>query len=515
MDFQGIQSLLNVISGYLWGWPMLILLVGTGVWLTILLKGLQFRLLVPALMDALGPQSKIGRGAGEISNRSALLTALAATVGTGNIAGVATAIALGGPGAMFWMWMSGLLGMAIKYGETLLGVHYRIQTADGSFRGGPMYYLTQGAKAPMLGNLFALFLAFAAISIGGMVQSNSIADAMSSGFGLDATLVGGLVVLASAMIMFGGLKRIAQAADLLVPFMILLFAGAGMLVLFANAAYVPAMFESIFRDAFTGTAAVGGFAGSSLMIAMRYGLARGVFANESGLGSAPIVAATAKTKHPAEQALISMTQTFIDTFFVCTFTGLVILVTGAWVSADAQSQGAALTAMAFSTGLGGAEILGYPLGAVIVAISLFFFAFTTILGWGYYGQQGAVYLWGPKVAKPYLVVFLFCTFLGAQALEFAGNARDGVTFIWLIADIATGLMMVPNLFAVLVLSSKIKELTNDYLTARATGRPYTLAPFANFPFAGVATARKAVAKPLIVKKKMVARPAKKAKARRR
>jgi AGCS family alanine or glycine:cation symporter len=475
MTLTAIQDYLNIFATYLWGWPMLILLLGTGVWLTFLLRGLQFRMLGPALVEALGAQGGRVRGPGMISNRAALLTALAATVGTGNIAGVATAIALGGPGAMFWMWVSGLFGMALKYAETLLGVHYRVQTTDADgrtvYRGGPMYYLSAGAKVPWLGTLFAVFLAFAAISIGGMVQNNSIADALKSGFGLNPTEVGLVVTLASAAVMFGGLKRIARAADVLVPVMILLYAAAGTLVIIANAAVLPGVLHDIFTQAFTGSAAAGGFAGSTLLLTMRYGLARGVFANESGVGSAPIVAATAQTRHPTEQALISMTQTFIDTFFVCTFTGMVILVTGAWQSKEMVSAGASLTNLAFDTGLGHALVLGYPVGSSVVALSLLLFAFTTILGWGYYGQQGAVYLFGPKVARPYLWLFLLCTFLGAAVLDVAESVKQGVLFAWAVADIAVGLMMLPNLYALCVLGSQVKRLTFDYLAHVYQGKP--------------------------------------------
>ncbi len=467
---EHIASYLNTFAGLLWGWPMLIMLVGTGIWLTLQLRGLTFTLLVPSLIDIFKPQAKNSTAEGTISNRSALLTALAATVGTGNIAGVATAIVIGGPGAMFWMWVSGLFGMALKYSETLLGVHYRIKTPTGEFRGGPMYYLTHGANQPVLGMLFALFLSFAALSIGGMVQSNSVADALKTSFNFNPTATGAVMTLAAAVIMFGGLKRIAKIADSVVPFMICLYAFTGTLILVANASYVPEMFESIFRDAFTGTAATGGFVGSTLLLAMRYGLARGVFANESGLGSAPIVAATAQTRHPTEQALISMTQTFIDTFFVCTFTGLVILVTGAWTSSELASGGASLTQMAFNTGLGGVTIFGHQLGSVIIAMCLLLFAFTTVLGWGYYGQQGAVYLFGKRIATPYLVFFLACTFFGAAVLDLAKTVNEGVQFIWTIADITTGLMMLPNLLALWLLGPKIRKLTFDYLKHKKTGK---------------------------------------------
>lgn len=471
-----IATYLDTFAGLLWGWPMLILLVGTGIWLTLQLRGLTFALLVPSLIDIFKPQA-VNKAQGMISNRSALLTALAATVGTGNIAGVATAIVIGGPGAMFWMWVSGLFGMALKYSETLLGVHYRIKTPTGEFRGGPMYYLTHGAKLPWLGYLFALFLAFAALSIGGMVQSNSVADALKTSFNFNPTIVGAVMTLAAAAIMFGGLKRIARMADSVVPFMIGLYAITGTLVLIANASYVPELFAAIFRDAFTGTAATGGFVGSTLLLTMRYGLARGVFANESGLGSAPIVAATAQTNHPTEQALISMTQTFIDTFFVCTFTGLVILVTGAWQSDAIASGGASLTQAAFNTGLGGITIFGHQLGSAVVALCLLLFAFTTVLGWGYYGQQGAVYLLGKRVATPYLVFFLLCTFFGAAVLDLAATVNEGVKFIWTIADITTGLMMLPNLLALWLLGPKIRNLTFDYLRNKRTGQPLKHAAF--------------------------------------
>lgn len=479
MIFETIHGYLTAAAGYLWGWPMLILLVSTGVMLTSILRGLQFWMLIPALRQAFGPQGDKSHGAGMISNRAALFTALAATVGTGNIVGVATAIAMGGPGAMFWMWVSGLLGMALKYGETLLGVHYRVQTADGQYRGGPMYYLTAGVKSPWLGKLFALFLAFATLSIGGMVQSNSVADAMQSGFGFEPTIVGLVMVVAAAVIMFGGLKSIARVADVMVPTMIIAYALSGTVVILANMEFVPGVLRAIFADAFTGSAMAGGFVGSTLLMAMRFGLARGVFANESGLGSAAIVAATAKTRHPAEQGLISMTQTFIDTFFVCTFTGLVILVTGAWQSVDVASAGASLTNLAFNSGLGNMTLHGVEVGSAIVSICLTLFAFTTVLGWGYYGQQGAVYLFGPKVSNAYLWIFLGATFFGAAVLDIADTVKNGVQFIWMIADITTGLMMIPNLYALWMLSGTIKRLTFDYLHSTKTGKPFSIAPFAN------------------------------------
>ncbi|HEX2859830.1 MAG TPA: sodium:alanine symporter family protein [Alphaproteobacteria bacterium] len=477
MSFTAFEMHLSNFATLVWGWPMLIALMVTGIWLTVLLRGLQFRMLLPAMYDAFCPHSRHTRGEGMISNRSALFTALAATVGTGNIAGVATAIALGGPGAMFWMWMSGLFGMALKFSEALLGVHYRVKDKNGQFRGGPMYYLTHGAKAPWLGAVFAGALAFAALCTGGMVQNNSIADAMLAGFGLNPTWVGLAVTAVSAAVMLGGLGRIARAADLLVPSMIVVYAAAGTLVIVVNSAMLPQILHAIFTEAFTGSAAAGGFAGSSVLLAMRYGLARGVFANESGLGSAPIVAATAQTRHPTEQALVSMTQTFIDTFFVCTFTGMVILITGAWQSLDVASAGASLTNLAFNQGLGNVALAGIPLGSGIVSLCLLLFAFTTILGWGFYGQQGAMYLLGPKVAKPYLWLFLACTFFGAAILDWAESIRQGVHFIWVLADLGTAAMMLPNLFGLLVMSGTIKKLAFDYIQHTRTGKPLLHKPF--------------------------------------
>lgn len=488
---QGIHGWFEVAAGYLWGWPMLVLLVGTGLWLTVQLRGLQFWMLWPALKEALGPRGDVPRGPGTISNRAALFTALAATVGTGNIVGVATAISTGGPGAVFWMWVSGLIGMALKYSETLLGVHYRVRTPDGQYRGGPMYYLKHGARSPWMGSLYAVFLAFATLSIGGMVQSNSVADALHSGFGADPTWVGVIIVAVAATIMFGGLKWIAQVADVLVPAKILVYAAAGTMILLVNWEFVPGVLRAIFHDAFTGSAMVGGFAGSILKDAMRFGLARGVFANESGLGSAAIVAATAQTKHPTEQALISMTQTFIDTFFVCTFTALVILVTGAWQVAGVASGGASLTNLAFNSGLGNVAFYGVPVGSTLVSVCLTLFAFTTILGWGYYGQQGAVFVLGRKAAVPYLFVFLAAVFFGAAVLDWAESVREGVLFIWTIADVTTGLMMIPNLYALWRLTSVIKSLTFDYLRHEATGRALTFPAF----YGERLPVRKAAAKP--------------------
>lgn len=468
---------LQPLADLVWGWPTIILLLLTGCYLMLLLGFQPIRRLPGALWQLVGPRHHDPLAKGTISNRAALWTALAATVGTGNIAGVATAIALGGPGAVFWMWVSGVLGLGLKFAETTLGVHYRQTQPDGSIRGGPMYYLRYGARLPSLGVAYAVALAFAALSIGGMVQSNSMADVMATSFGFSPLLVGLAITVAAGAIMLGGLSRIAQAASALVPFMIGLYVVVGCIILALNASYLPAVFTLIFESAFSPASASGGFAGAAVAAAMRYGLARGIFSNESGLGSAAIVAAPARTRHPVEQGLIAMTQTFIDTLIVCTFTALVILVSGAWQMGGVASGGAALSAAGFDAGLGFMQVGGYGLGSAVVAVCLFLFAFTTILGWGYYGQQGAVYVFGPKVATPYLYGFLVVTFLGAALLEFAPDLRQGVALVWLTADVTVALMLIPNLIALLILGPKVRTLLRDWLYHQRTGLPLQHAAF--------------------------------------
>jgi AGCS family alanine or glycine:cation symporter len=465
------SAALQPLSDIVWGWPTILLLLLTGTYLMLLLGFQPIRRLPGALWQLVGPSHHDVLAKGEITNRAALWTALAATVGTGNIAGVATAIALGGPGAVFWMWVSGVLGLGLKFAETTLGVHYRVQDENGKIRGGPMYYLTHGARLPALGMLYALALAFAAFSVGGMVQSNSMADVMATSFGFSPLWVGVLITLAAGAIMIGGLSRIADAASALVPSMIGLFVLVGSLILVMNAQYLSDIFTLIFDSAFSPASASGGFAGAAVAAAMRYGLARGIFSNESGLGSAAVVAAPARTRHPVEQGLIAMTQTFIDTLVVCTFTALVILVSGAWQMEGLASGGAALSAAGFDAGLGFMSVGGYGLGSIVIAVSLFLFAFTTILGWGYYGQQGAVYVFGPRVAKPYLYAFLLATFCGAAVLEFAPSLREGVALIWLTADVTVGLMLVPNLIALLILGPKVRTLLHDWRRHLRTGLP--------------------------------------------
>ncbi len=433
------MEFLNWLSGVVWGPPMLILIVGTGIFLTIRLKGLQFTKLIFAHKQIF---TKDESSEGDISQYQALTTALAATIGTGNIAGVATAIFLGGPGAAFWMWMTGLVGMATKYGEAILAVKYRVQDKNGEMSGGPMYYIDKGLGLKWLAVIFAIFGAIAAFGIGNMVQSNSVAAAVESSFGLSPAITGAILLVLSALVILGGIKSIGRVTAYVVPFMALIYVLGGLVVLFMNASAIPEAFATIFREAFTGSAAAGGAVGA----AIRYGVARGVFSNEAGLGSAPIAAAAAKTDYPGRQALVSMTQTFIDTIVVCTITALAIVTSGVL---DSGETGAALTTLAFERSLPGP-------GGLIVAISIIFFAYSTILGWAYYGEKCLEYLLGEKAVPFYRYAFVAAVFLGAVAK---------LDFVWTFADVMNGLMAVPNLIGLLGLSGVIVAETNRFFEA--------------------------------------------------
>lgn len=436
-------------SNYIWGWPLLILLVGTGIYLTFLLKGIQFRALLPSLHLALIERKEKDASEGDISHFQALMTALAATVGTGNIAGVATAITLGGPGALFWMWITGLFGMATKYSEAVLAVKYREIDEFGTMSGGPMYYLSRGLRwkwlGKWLGYAFAIFAAVSAFGIGNMVQSNSVADAVQANFGISVWITGIILAVATALVIIGGIKSIGRVTSLLVPFMIVLYMLGALIVIITRIGAVPGIFALVIERAFTPTAASGGFAGAMVMQAVRWGVARGVFSNESGLGSSPIAAAAAKTRNPVRQALVSMTQTFIDTIVVCTFTGFAILCTGVWTGSE---TGAPLTSAAFSAGLPG------QWGGIIVALGLIFFAYSTLLGWSYYGEKSLEFILGGKSVKPYRVVFcIFVLFGAVTKLE----------LVWSVADVFNGLMALPNLIGLLFLSKIVLDETNkDY-----------------------------------------------------
>lgn len=454
----------GVASGWVWGAPLLILLVGTGVYLTILLRGLQFRELGHSLWLALVKRQETG-GTGDISHYQALMTALAATVGTGNIAGVAGAIAIGGPGALFWMWMTGLVGMATKYAEAVLAVRYRVADANGRMAGGPMYYLSRGIPGRfgrVMGWLFALFAAIAAFGIGNMVQSNSVADALHGSFGISPIITGLVIAVLAGAVILGGIESIGRFTGFFVPVMIVFYMIGALVVLGMNWRGLDDIFVFVLRDAFRPSAAVGGFAGATFMMAVRMGVARGVFSNESGLGTGGIAAAAAQTEHPVTQALVSMTQTFIDTIVVCSLTGFVIVATGAWKLTDAATgaglTGAPLTAQAFSTGLPGSW------GGGIVAIGLALFAFSTILGWSYYGEKAIEYLVGPRAIPPYRVLFVIGSFVGAWVLTLSD--RQGFELVWNFADLMNGMMAIPNLIGLLVLSPIVLRETRDYLARR-------------------------------------------------
>ncbi|MBO8168404.1 MAG: sodium:alanine symporter family protein [Thermoanaerobacteraceae bacterium] len=435
-----MMDILSAISDFVWGPPMLILLVGTGLFLTIRLRGLQFTKLIYAHKQIF---SKDDTSSGDISQYQALATALAATIGTGNIAGVAAAIFSGGPGAVFWMWMTGLVGMATKYSEAILAVKYRVKDKKGEMSGGPMYYLERGLGMKWLGVLFAVFGAVAAFGIGNMVQSNSVADAMYQSFGVESVITGIVLVVLTALVVLGGIKSIGRVTAFVVPIMAAIYVIGGLVILLINASAIPAAFATIFSSAFTGKAAAGGALGTVI----RYGVARGVFSNEAGLGSAPIAAAAAKTDYPARQALVSMTQTFIDTIVVCTITALAIITSGALGSGE---TGAALTTIAFNNGLPG-------FGGILVAISLIFFAYSTILGWCYYGEKCLEYLMGEGAVMVYRYLFVAAVFVGAVS---------ELDLVWKLADVFNGLMAVPNLIGLLGLSGVVVAETNRFLTER-------------------------------------------------
>lgn len=440
---SGFVAFINYLDSLVWGVPTLVLLVGTGIFLTIRLRGLQFTTLLPSLHLAL-VKRRDTESQGDISHFQALMTALAATVGTGNIAGVATAIAAGGPGALFWMWITGLFGMATKYSEALLAVKYRVTDRKGQMCGGPMYYLTHGLGWKWLGVVFAVFASIAAFGIGNMVQSNSVSEACASSFGVPPWVSGLIMALATALVLLGGIQSIARVSSLFVPVMIVFYIGGSLWVIISNFHMLGEAFRLIIYEAFTPTAAGGGFAGAAVMNTIRMGVARGVFSNESGLGSSAIAAAAAQTSHPVRQALVSMTQTFIDTIVICTLTGLTIIMTGSWLSGQ---TGATLTTTAFNHGLPGHS------GGIVVALGLVLFAYSTILGWSYYGEKSLEFLLGERAIVPYRILFSVMVFVGATLQ---------LNTVWLVADVMNGLMALPNLVGLLLLSPVIVSVTRAY-----------------------------------------------------
>ncbi len=438
-----MEQILNEIRDFIWGIPLIVFLVGTGIYLTFLLKGIQFSKLFHSLWLAF-IRRKEEKSDGDISHFQALMTALAATVGTGNIAGVATAIAIGGPGALFWMWITGLFGMATKYAEAVLAVKYRIKDKNGNMSGGPMYYLANGMNLKWLGALFALFASIAAFGIGNMVQSNSVADAVKYSFNLPVEVTGIILALATGLVLLGGIKSIGRVTGILVPFMIIFYFLAAFIVVIIHVDQIPSVMVHVLGEAFTDTAAAGGFTGATIMLTIRSGISRGVFSNESGLGSAPIAAAAAQTKHPVTQALVSMTQTFIDTIIICSMTGFAILVSNVL---STGATGAPLTQKAFETALPG------EWGGIVVSIGLIFFAYSTILGWSYYGEKSLEYLLGEKSVKPYRILFVTLVFVGAVVK---------LDLVWTLADIMNGLMALPNLIALIGLSGVVAAETRNY-----------------------------------------------------
>jgi len=440
---EALSQIVGWVNGIVWGPVMLVLILGTGLFLSIGLKFMPIRRLGYGFRELW--RGRRAEGEGDITPFNALMTSLSATIGTGNIAGVGTAIALGGPGALFWMWCTALVGMATKYAEAVLAVKYREVDEKGNHVGGPMYYIKNGlgSRWVWLGTAFAIFGMLAGFGIGNMVQANSVADALATNFEVPAILSGAVMAVLAALVLIGGIRWIAQVAGKLVPLMAVLYIVGGLVVLMLNAAEIPAAFSFIVTDAFTPTAATGGFAGAAVWAAIRYGVARGIFSNEAGLGSAPIAHAAAKTNDPVRQGSIAMLGTFIDTLIVCTITGLVIVVTGAWTSGE---TGASLSSLAFDRGLNG-------YGHLIVTFGLMLFAFTTVLGWSVYGEKCTEYLFGIKAIVPFRVLWVLAIPLGAT--------RE-LDFVWLLADTLNALMALPNLAALLLLSPVVFRLTRDY-----------------------------------------------------
>lgn len=432
------------LNGYVWGLPMIVLLMGTGLLLTIITGGAQFRYLPFALVEVLGKLTKRGAGQGNVSPFQAVSTALASTVGVGNIAGVATAISIGGPGALFWLWVSGVLGMVTKFAEIVVAIHYREPDAKGIMRGGAMYILNKGLGLPWLGTLFALLTSIAAFGIGNMVQANSVADSLRATFGIAPAVTGMVLVVVTAVVILGGITRIGEVTQYMVPFMAILYLGGGFVILATHAGELPRVLGLVIDGAFSGTAAAGGFAGSTMAMALRYGVARGLFSNEAGLGSAPMVHAVAETDHPVRQGMYGIFEVFVDTILICTTTGLVILVTGTW---DSGATGAALSARAFEVGLPGAW------GDIVVTGGVLLFSYSTLIGWSYYGETGIVYLFGTRAAMPYRMLWLVFVYLGSVG---------SLHLVWDVADTLNGMMAIPNLVAVLGSIGLLRRLVRDF-----------------------------------------------------
>lgn len=442
---EAFSNAVSVVNSFVWGPWLLVFLVGTGIFLTIRLGFLQFFQLPYALKLAFSPAQQDRKSKGDISHFQALMTALAATIGTGNIVGVATAFILGGPGAVFWMWITAIFGMATKYGEAVLAVKYRVVDAKGEMAGGPMFYIEKGLGWKWLAVLFAFFGAVAAFGIGNLVQINSVAGNMSSTFNVDPVITGIVLTIFTAIVILGGVKSIGRWSSIIVPFMAVFYILGGLYIVFTNLNLLGPAFALIFTDAFSAEAGLGALIGTTI----RYGVARGLFSNEAGMGSAPIAAAAAKTDHPCRQGLVSMTGTFLDTIVVCSITGLSLVMAslGGFIASDPNA--AALTSQSFQYFI--------PYGSILVTIALLFFAYSTVLGWSYYGEKCFYYLVGDKGLIPYRVIFCLTVFIGAVT---------ELDLVWSIADTFNAAMCLPNLLALLLLSGVIVAETNDFKQLR-------------------------------------------------
>jgi len=439
-----LQEFFSGMSSLVWGPPMLILLLGTGIYLTIKLRGVTLTK-IPHAISLIFTKDK-DTSEGDVSAFEALATALSSTIGTGNIAGVATAIAVGGPGAAFWMWMAALVGMATKFAEGVLAVKYRVKNKAGEMAGGPMYYIQEGLgeKWKPLSIFFAACGVMVAwLGIGATVQANSMADALNANFGIKPLYTGIVLSILVGAVVLGGIKRIAKVASKIVPLMSVIYIGGTLYIILSHIGQLPAAVALIIDSAFNGQAAIGGFAGAGVMLALRKGISRGIFSNEAGLGSAPIAHAAAKTDNPVRQGLIAMLGTLIDTIIICSLTTLTIIMTGVW---NNGMTGAALTTEAFNVGMPGP-------GGLVIAIGIIFFAFSTTLGWCYYGEKCIEYLLGTKAVIPYKFIYILCILMGATVK---------LELIWAISDVVNGLMAFPNLVALLGLSGVVISMTKDY-----------------------------------------------------
>ena len=439
---ERFEELTAQISSALWGWPMIILLLGTHLFLTIRLRFPQAKIFTAIRLSV----TKDDNATGDVSQFGALATSLAATIGTGNIVGVATAVAFGGPGAVLWCWLTGVFGIATKYAEGLLAIKYRVQTENGEMLGGPMYALERGLKMKWLAVLFCVFTAIAAFGIGNTVQANSISMLLNESWGISTYVTGGILCLLLALVILFGLKGISKVCSTLVPFMAAFYIVGCIIILWLNAAYLKDTVVLIFNSAFTPQAAGGGFMGTTVMMAARFGIARGLFSNESGLGSAPIVAAAARTRNPVRQALVSSSGTFWDTVVICALTGLVLVSSIIAYPEIDHTQGGALTKMAFGK-------IPY-VGPAILSVGILTFAFSTILGWSYYGEKAMEYLGGKKWIIYYRIAYIAAAYVGSVM---------NLTVVWNIADSMNALMAIPNLIALLLLSGVAVRETRKYL----------------------------------------------------